>query len=75
VADRDLARGPGRLTQALGIDKSLDGSDLVEGPIGIYGPRRRVRIHAGPRIGITKGVETAWRFCALGSPHLSRPAR
>lgn len=72
--DRDLARGPGRLTQALAIDGRHDGVDLVDGAIGVYRPRRETRISAGPRIGITKGIETAWRFCAMGSKFLSRPA-
>ncbi len=72
--DRDLARGPGRLTEALAIDKRHDGASLLRGPIGIYAPKRGHRIQAGPRIGITKGAETAWRFCALGSPWLSRSA-
>ncbi len=77
---RDLARGPGRLTQALAIGRALDGSDLVAGPIGFHVPeggiaRRHRRISAGPRIGITRGEDTAWRFCVRGSPFLSRPEK
>ena len=48
VADRDLARGPARLTTALGIDKSADGTSLVDGsgPVTLAPPagaRRRGR--------------------------------
>lgn len=74
---RDLARGPGRLTQALAIGRELDGSDLVDGPIAFHLPeggaaRRHRRIQAGPRVGITKGAETAWRFSVVDSPFVSR---
>jgi DNA-3-methyladenine glycosylase len=31
-----------------------------------------VRVAAGRRIGLTKGVETPWRFVLAGSPFLSR---
>ena len=79
IAARDLARGPGRLTQALAITRSHDGADLARGPLGIWRPaesvrRRYRRIAAGPRVGITKGVETAWRFVTLGSPFVSGPS-
>ena len=73
---RDLARGPGRLAQALAIGRLEFGADLVRGPLGLYRPpepirRRYRRIAAGPRIGITKGVDTAWRFTTIGSPFVS----
>lgn len=72
----DLARGPGRLTESLAIGREHDGADLVQGPLGIWRPQERVRrryrrIAAGPRIGITKGVATAWRFSVLGSRFVS----
>ena len=76
---RDLARGPGRLAEALAIGRALDGVDLVRGgAISIWRPSDRVRrryrrIETGPRIGITKGVGTAWRFSTLGSPFVSGP--
>lgn len=71
---RDLARGPGRLTQALAIDVRKNGVDLIHGPLGLYAParRRRHRITVGPRIGITRAADTPWRFHVAGSPFASR---
>jgi len=74
--DEDLCSGPGKLTEALAIDLSLNGRELTREPFRIL-PRsvgwRAVEIVAGPRIGITKAVERPWRFCAAGSRFVSRP--
>lgn len=72
--DLDLCNGPGKLTQALGIDLELNDTNLSEGPILIH-PRESAapRLLAGPRIGITKAVELPWRFSAAGSRHVSKP--
>ena len=73
----DLCSGPGKLTQALGIELVDNGCDLARGPVVIAGkPRawRDVPVVASRRIGITKAVELEWRFSAVGSRHLSRPA-
>jgi DNA-3-methyladenine glycosylase len=72
----DLCSGPGKLTQALGIGLADNGTSLVDGPVR-FGPpvaqRPAVELAVGPRIGITKAVELPWRFCAVGSRHVSRP--
>jgi DNA-3-methyladenine glycosylase len=72
----DLCNGPGKLTQALGVDLEVHGTSLVDGPVRIL-PRppewERVEHLAGPRIGITKAAALPWRFCALGSRCVSRP--
>jgi DNA-3-methyladenine glycosylase len=71
----DLCSGPGKLTQALGVELVDNGSDLAAGPIIFrHRPRawREVEIVSGPRIGITKAVELPWRFCAAGSRFVSR---
>jgi DNA-3-methyladenine glycosylase len=88
VRDRDLCSGPGKLTQALGIEFSENGTSLVDGPVTIWprevesddpaqeGDGRSAsgsQVIAGTRIGITKAVELHWRFCAAGNPHVSRP--
>ena len=71
-----LCSGPGKLTQALGIELEHNGTDLVAGPLRI-GPRppgwEDVEVVAGTRIGITKAAELPWRFCAVGSDSVSRP--
>jgi DNA-3-methyladenine glycosylase len=72
-----LCSGPGKLTQALGIELAENDTPLTgAGPVAI-GPRpaawREVELVAGTRIGITKAAELAWRFCASGSSHVSRP--
>jgi DNA-3-methyladenine glycosylase len=75
LADRELCSGPGRLTQALGIEMDVNGSALTgAGPVVIEdrtGPAPE--IVAGPRIGISKAVELPWRFGAAGDPNVSRP--
>lgn len=74
--DEDLCNGPGKLTQALGIDLELNATSLVEGPILVH-PRedgwRAPQLVSGLRIGITKAADLPWRFCAAGSRHVSRP--
>ena len=73
----DLCSGPGKLTEALGIGLDLDGTDLLRGPIVITGRSRAwsdVEVAASKRIGITKAADLPWRFSALGSRYLSRPA-
>ena len=72
---RDLARGPARLCQALGIDRSLNGTDvcdassplrLAPGPDVARGP-----VHRGPRVGVREGAEVPWRFWLDSSPSVS----
>jgi DNA-3-methyladenine glycosylase len=76
---RDLARGPGRLAQALRIDRSLDGLDLCqEGPLwlargddhksGKIGERE---IGESVRIGISRDAKRVLRFYLRGSPFVS----
>jgi DNA-3-methyladenine glycosylase len=73
---RDLARGPGRLATAFGIDGRLDGIDLCAGnPLWLgdaAGPRQEIA--ASVRIGITKEVNRVLRFYARGNPFVSGPA-
>ena len=60
-----LADGPGKLCQAFGIDGDDDGTDLcIPGPIGVLddGAAPPSNPVVGPRVGITRGVDTPWRF-------------
>ena len=73
-AERLLCGGPGRLCQALGITVALDGRSLFAPPFELH-PGEPADVIAGRRIGITRGIETPWRFGDRGSPFLSRPFR
>jgi DNA-3-methyladenine glycosylase len=74
--DTELCSGPGKLTQALGVDLAENGGDLSRGPVKIYGPAagwKDPSVVVGTRVGITKAVELPWRFCVAGNAHVSRP--
>jgi DNA-3-methyladenine glycosylase len=71
-----LCSGPGKLTQALGIELGHNGDDLLRGPVRIASRPaawRAVEISTGRRIGLTKAADLPWRFSASGSRFLSRP--
>ncbi|NDP64494.1 MAG: DNA-3-methyladenine glycosylase [Polaromonas sp.] len=74
---RLLCAGPGRLGQALGIDRSFTGQRLGEPPFALFpaAPELQAKVVAGPRIGISKAVDQPWRFGLAGSRFLSRPFR
>lgn len=69
---RLLAAGPGRLGQALGIDRSFDGLPLDRPPFELLPPSAAVEVASGSRIGITKAAELPWRFGIAASPYLSK---
>jgi DNA-3-methyladenine glycosylase len=71
-----LCSGPGKLTEALGVDLSLNGADLFAPPFELSSPAGEwagVEVATGPRIGITKAAELPWRYCVSGSRYVSRP--
>ncbi len=72
---RDLARGPGRLAQAMQIDKRYDATDLcAAGPIWLGTPARPVgAVGSSTRIGLTREIDLKRRFFERGSPYLSGP--
>ena len=72
---RALCSGPGRLTQALGIDGAYDGADLGRLPFELVPPMGSAPVEATVRIGITKGVELPWRYVERGSTWTSRGPR
>lgn len=69
---RKLCAGPGRLCQALEVDRGHDGMALDAPPFAITMPAAAPPLVAGTRIGITRGAETAWRFGWAQSRFLSR---
>lgn len=67
--DRDLARGPGRLCQALALDRAHNGLDL--GPhLELGAPTDPVGI--GPRVGLRHAADRPWRFWIPDDPTVSR---
>ncbi len=78
--DADLCSGPGKLCQALGIDRSIDGADLVShDALFIERVRRRAvpasRIAVSARIGVDYAEEWAdkpLRFHLRDHPHVSK---
>ena len=74
VSDRDLARGPARLCQALGIDRALNGASVLVPSGALWldssgssaGP-----VRSGPRVGIREAAEIPWRFWLDGDPTVS----
>jgi DNA-3-methyladenine glycosylase len=83
LAARDLARGPARLCQALGIDRSLDGADVCAAgsPLRVRSDRawppatarseEIKEISSGPRVGVSRAAEIPWRFWITGEPTVS----
>ena len=74
VRPLDIARGPGRLAQAMAIAKELDGLDLCTGSGELYlaAPVRGAgEIGVSVRIGITRQAHQPWRFYERGNPNVS----
>jgi len=72
----DLARGPGRLCQALSIDRALDGADVCRpgSPLGIGrmpAATGQDEICTGPRVGISQAEDRPWRYWLAGDGHVS----
>ena len=72
---RDLARGPGRLTAALRIDRRFDGLDLCrEDPLWLgRGDHESGEIGQSIRIGISRDANRLLRFYRRNSPFVSGP--
>lgn len=74
-SDRDLARGPARLTAALGVTGELDGADLLapRSPLRLSLPRVPADgVEVSARTGVGgEGAPTPWRFYLPGEPTVS----
>jgi DNA-3-methyladenine glycosylase len=73
VDDRDLCSGPGKLCQALGITRDLDGRPMAGSEVVVLEPTVAlpVEVAVTPRIGITKAADWPLRFLVEGNPHVS----
>lgn len=68
----DLCTGPGKLTQALGIQMELDGHAMTSGPLTIRGgDEPEAEIVSTTRIGISRGTELPYRYLVLGNGNVS----
>ena len=77
--DIDLARGPARLASALGFGRADDGRDVCGGGSLSVLPGKAIaqaRLRSGPRVGVSLGAESPWRYWIEGEPTVSayRPA-
>jgi DNA-3-methyladenine glycosylase len=69
---RDLARGPGRLAQALGIDGALNGTSLFGGgEVSLVPGTAPAQIESGPRVGVSAAADRPWRYWISGDPYVS----
>lgn len=74
VREIDLTRGPGRLCQALGLVGDDNGADLLSsGAVTLIEGARvpAALIATGPRVGVSQGHLTPWRFWIAGDPSVS----
>ncbi len=69
---RRLCSGPGRLCQALALTGAADGLPLDEPPFRLETGSAPAGVVSGRRVGISRGVDTPWRFALAGSAFLSR---
>ena len=72
LADRDLASGPGKLCDALGITLEQNRADLLRSPLRVEPGEAPDAVVWTPRVGITVGTDRFWRCFVKGSPHVSR---
>ena len=72
--DTDLAAGPAKLMQVLALDRTANGSSVIDGtgPLLLSGDAADPSlITAGPRVGVTSAHDVAWRFWIAGDPTVS----
>lgn len=72
-SDRDLARGPARLTKALGLGREDNGRDLCDGgPLTVMErDSADIVVASGPRVGVSSAAEVPWRFWIEGDRTVS----
>ena len=72
---RDLARGPARLTKAMGVDRALDGADVTRrgSPLTVVRGEAVTDdvVRRGPRVGVSAAAEQPWRLWIDGEPTVS----
>jgi DNA-3-methyladenine glycosylase len=74
-ASRELCSGPGKLCQALAITREHDGLALDRKPFALYARETELELVTGPRVGLTRAADIAWRYGLANSRFVSRPFR
>ena len=71
--ERDLARGPARLTEALGVGPWANGADLTTGPVWLAegAPVADAEVEWTGRVGVSNGADRPWRVLLRASPFVS----
>ena len=73
--DRDLCRGPGRLCEAFGVTGADNGLDLTAPTGGLWladdGAGAGAEVAVTPRVGLSRGADSLWRYVEAGSPWIS----
>ena len=77
ATDRDLARGPARLCQALAITRDQNAVELSSGPMRLVPGDPVTDFRTGPRVGLRGAPDRPWRFWIPGERTVSayRPAK
>lgn len=75
-ADRDLARGPGKLATVLAVDGGANGTSVIDGPGPVLlspptSPVDPASVACGPRVGVAAAHDTPWRYWISGDPTVS----
>ncbi len=75
--DRNLTNGPGKLCQAFGISGELNGTSLQSDYLYLAEPSPEItlplfEVAETPRVGITRGTESLWRYLVRGNKYVSR---
>ncbi|HTC22205.1 MAG TPA: DNA-3-methyladenine glycosylase [bacterium] len=70
-ADLGLTNGPGKLVQALGINRDHSKTPLWKKPLYLQAAKREEAVGVTTRIGITEGYEMPLRFYLKGNPYIS----
>jgi DNA-3-methyladenine glycosylase len=74
IPDSNLTNGPGKLTKALGIDKSLNEADMTKRESLFIAESDQAQFDEGrsARVGISQGTDLLWRFYITGNPYVSK---
>jgi DNA-3-methyladenine glycosylase len=67
-----LTSGPGKLTQALAIERSIDGTNIQNGPLHLEPGFKPKSIITSKRIGISRAIDLPWRFYIENNKFVSK---